>query len=182
MYISWWVYFVTGLSYVLQQPPNAGQAKTKADISNKSAHSCSSHWPNKTEKSFSPIDFKNEIERLCKVNMWFLFQTHILVQNRKRSSSFETGPFLDLKQTSNLKAGFPVYFNSAPIRIKLHKCINPMNAIWFMHTLYSALQTIEWFSKNFERAILFFHLQLLNHSIKTRKTQYWGGRIKSLYK
>ena len=43
MYISWWVYFVTGLSYVLQQSPTARLAKTKADIANKSSHSCSSH-------------------------------------------------------------------------------------------------------------------------------------------
>ena len=31
MYISWWVYFVTGLSYVLQQPLTARLAKTKTD-------------------------------------------------------------------------------------------------------------------------------------------------------
>ena len=41
---SWCVYFVTGLSYVLQQPLTARQAKTKADIVNKSSHSCLSCW------------------------------------------------------------------------------------------------------------------------------------------
>ena len=44
MCISWWVYFVTGFSYVLQQLPTARLAKTKADIMNKSTHSWSSHW------------------------------------------------------------------------------------------------------------------------------------------
>ena len=34
-YISWWVYFVTGLRYVLQQPSTAGLAKTKTDIAKK---------------------------------------------------------------------------------------------------------------------------------------------------
>ena len=43
MYIIWWVYFVTGLSYVLQQPPSAGLAKTTADIAKKSSHSFLSH-------------------------------------------------------------------------------------------------------------------------------------------
>jgi hypothetical protein len=39
------VYFVTGLSYVIQQPPNARLAKIKEeDITNQSSHSCSSHW------------------------------------------------------------------------------------------------------------------------------------------
>jgi len=130
------------------------------------------------------VDLKNEIERLrnCKVNIWFLFQTQILIHNRKRSSSFKTGTFLDLKQTSNLKAGFPVYFSSAPIRIKLHKCIYPINAIWFMHTLYSALQTIEWFSKNFERAILFFISNFWTIQSKPERHNNWGGRIKSLWR
>ena len=39
MYISWWVHFVTGLNYVLQQALTARLAKTKADIANKSTHS-----------------------------------------------------------------------------------------------------------------------------------------------
>ena len=32
MYISWWVYFLTGISYVLKQPLTDGLAKTKADM------------------------------------------------------------------------------------------------------------------------------------------------------
>ena len=32
MYMSQWVYFVTGLNLVLQRPLTAEQAKTKADI------------------------------------------------------------------------------------------------------------------------------------------------------
>ena len=44
MYISWWVYFVTGLSYVLEQPSTARLAKTKADIIKKSSHSYSTCW------------------------------------------------------------------------------------------------------------------------------------------
>ena len=32
---------MTGLCYVLQQSPTAGLAKTKADMANKSSHSCS---------------------------------------------------------------------------------------------------------------------------------------------
>ena len=53
---------------------------------------------NKTEESFSPIEFENEIERLCKckVNVWFLFQIEILVQNRgwvkKYTAVFKSGP------------------------------------------------------------------------------------------
>ena len=35
MYISWWVYFATGLNFVLQQPLTAALAKTKADIAKK---------------------------------------------------------------------------------------------------------------------------------------------------
>ena len=35
MYISWWVYFVRDLSYVLQQPSTAWLAKTKSDTSKK---------------------------------------------------------------------------------------------------------------------------------------------------
>ena len=42
MYINWWVYFVTDLGYVLQQPSSAGLAKTKTDISKKTSHSYSS--------------------------------------------------------------------------------------------------------------------------------------------
>ena len=45
MYIGWGVYFVTGLSYVLQQPLTAELAKTKANIVKKSSHSYSSHCP-----------------------------------------------------------------------------------------------------------------------------------------
>ena len=37
--------FLTGLSYVLQQPPTARLANTKADNAKKKAHSCSSCWP-----------------------------------------------------------------------------------------------------------------------------------------
>ena len=44
MYISWWMYFVTGLRYVLQQPSTAGPAKTKADIAKKSFYSYLSLW------------------------------------------------------------------------------------------------------------------------------------------
>ena len=46
IYISLYInmYFVTGLSYVLQQPLTAGLAKTKADIANKSSYSCSSRY------------------------------------------------------------------------------------------------------------------------------------------
>ena len=44
MYISWWVYFLTGLTYVLQQPLTGGLAKTKADITWKTSHSYLSHW------------------------------------------------------------------------------------------------------------------------------------------
>ena len=35
MYINLLVYFMTGLSYVLQQPSTAGPDKTKADIAKK---------------------------------------------------------------------------------------------------------------------------------------------------
>ena len=44
-YISWWVYFVTGLNFVLQQPLTAVLAKTKADIAKKSSYCYSSRWP-----------------------------------------------------------------------------------------------------------------------------------------
>ena len=44
MYISWWVHFLTGLTYVLQQPLTAGLAKTKADITKKTSHSYLSRW------------------------------------------------------------------------------------------------------------------------------------------
>ena len=37
IYISWWVYFVTGLNLVLQQPLTAALAKTKTDIVKKSS-------------------------------------------------------------------------------------------------------------------------------------------------
>ena len=40
--ISWWVNFVTVLSYVLQQPLTAGLAKIKADITKKGSHPYSS--------------------------------------------------------------------------------------------------------------------------------------------
>ena len=43
MCISWWMYFVTGLSYVLQQPSTARLARTKV-LSKKSSHSYSSRW------------------------------------------------------------------------------------------------------------------------------------------
>ena len=39
------MYFGTGLSYVLQQPPTAGLAKTKADIVNKRAARLDGHKP-----------------------------------------------------------------------------------------------------------------------------------------
>ena len=42
MYIRWWVYFVTGLIYVLQLPTTTKLAKTKADIVNKNSYSYSS--------------------------------------------------------------------------------------------------------------------------------------------
>ena len=44
MYNSWWVYFVTGSSYVLQQPSTSKLDETKADIAKKSSHSYSSRW------------------------------------------------------------------------------------------------------------------------------------------
>ena len=46
MYISWWVYFVTGLNLVLQQPLTAALAKTKADIMKKSAYATRLIGPN----------------------------------------------------------------------------------------------------------------------------------------
>ena len=42
MYISWLVCFMTGSSYILQQPWTTGLAKTKANIAKKSSHSYSS--------------------------------------------------------------------------------------------------------------------------------------------
>ena len=49
-----------------------------------------------------------------------------------------------------------LYINLTIAAWNFMSLITPSTAIWFMHTLCSALQTIKWFSKNFERAILFF--------------------------
>ena len=44
IYISWWVYFVTGLNLVLLQPSTAALAKTKADIMKNSSYSYLPRW------------------------------------------------------------------------------------------------------------------------------------------
>ena len=82
MNISWWVYFVTGLSYVLQQPPTAGLAKTKADITNESAHSCSSHCPKSPTCILRMITFENsfthEVDFKCKADPGSIGKIHLV--------------------------------------------------------------------------------------------------------
>ena len=114
MYISWWVYFVTGLSYVLQQPPTAGLAKTKADIMNKSSHSCSSRWQILTtdqknylnsflSQMFKWVDkylahilktkcFRNQLHQtmsLKKVVLFWYFERKMILQ----LNEYETAPY-----------------------------------------------------------------------------------------
>ena len=50
------MYFVTGLSYALQQASTAGLAKTKADIPKKSSYSYSSHLGYLTVNNILPLE------------------------------------------------------------------------------------------------------------------------------
>ena len=62
--ISWWVYFVTGLDFVLQQPSTAILAKTKADIAEKSSYSYSSRCSHTSiSVCFSPFWLKDTLYR-----------------------------------------------------------------------------------------------------------------------
>ena len=75
MYISWWVYFVTDLSYVLQQPATAGPAKTKTNIAKKSSHSYSSCWLNPTYVHFAEYKEQTCIHSYLKIiyKHWLYF-------------------------------------------------------------------------------------------------------------
>ena len=82
MYISWWVYFVTASSYVLQQPSTAGLAKTKADITNESAHFCSSHCPKSPTCILRMITFENsfthKVDFKCKADPGSTGKIHLV--------------------------------------------------------------------------------------------------------
>ena len=110
MFISWWVYFVTGLSSVLKQPPTAGLA----NIANKSSHSSSSCWfwlillicinlkakrpfdvlPCGTRKSKSPC--RPQWDKFCWRIGWFLDDFTLL-----RSCFFTFYPFLNNRSRLN---------------------------------------------------------------------------------
>ena len=82
MYISWWVYFVTGSSYVLQQPSTAGRPK-QTQISRKKKLSfllIYLFWPNwpkmhkKDEKKMCTTNWAS-IQNLCLKQTLTLFST-----------------------------------------------------------------------------------------------------------
>ena len=79
MYISWLVYFVTGLSYVLLQSTTARLAKLKADIAKKNSHSYLSRW----------IRRYTWILKLAILIIIFLFQIHNLCYEIEGPSSLQ---------------------------------------------------------------------------------------------
>ena len=105
MYISWWVYFVTGLSLVLQQPLTAVLAKTKADFVENSSFLCRIYFRQKNQTKNDVFNmrfcFRNfqcfEITNLCWTKVlyicfgfWLLsFNTWLISNWEKNNYSYK---------------------------------------------------------------------------------------------
>ena len=95
MYISWWVYFVTGLSLVLQQPATAVLAKTKADIAKKellfllvSLVQCMCLCPNGPQICFSQFGQADNRRQELTVLIYMLSEADTVFWQEKRNKTW----------------------------------------------------------------------------------------------